>query len=129
MKPGVALKEVYEAAQKLVQKKYPDLAQLFPKMIGFGIGSLYREEGLTINDKNETIVKEGMVFHMRVTMTGVDAKINKSTVALGDTVIIRAEGAELITKFNRRYADVSYSLHEEEEEQKKAPAAKPKPQA
>lgn len=52
MKPGTLIKDAYQAASDHVKKNYPELSAIFPKTLGFGIGSEFKE-GLTINEKSE----------------------------------------------------------------------------
>jgi nucleosome binding factor SPN SPT16 subunit len=129
LKPGVMLKDVHAAALKHVKQKNPDIAKLFPATIGHGIGNKYREDGLAINGENETKVEAGMMFFLKIGMTGVDAKANRATIGIGDTVMVTSEGAELLTgRVHRKYSDVSYSLGDEEEQKAPKQNSAPKKQ-
>jgi hypothetical protein len=35
---------------------------------GFGIGFLFKEDALTINGTNHSVVEEGMTFHVRIAL-------------------------------------------------------------
>lgn len=53
-----------------------------------------------------------MSFHIRVTFTDVDPKSSKSIIAIGETLLIDAEGKPniLTIKIQRKYTEISYSL-------------------
>jgi hypothetical protein len=39
---------------------------------GFGIGFMFKEEALQITASNQTIIENGMTFHVRIAITNVD---------------------------------------------------------
>lgn len=45
-----------------------------------------------INETNESLVKQNMSFHVRVTFTDVKSKAARSAIAIGETILINAEG-------------------------------------
>ena len=84
---------------------------------GFGIGFNFKEESLLINATNETVIEEGMSFHVRLAMTGVHKEPARSVVAIGDTVVVRPDGNQILTRgIQKKYAEISYSLEESEPE-------------
>ena len=64
---------------------------------GFGIGFNFKEDRLLINATNETVVEEGMTFHVRIAVTGVHKEPARSVVALGDTIVTRRDGNQVLT--------------------------------
>jgi Xaa-Pro aminopeptidase len=72
---------------------------------------VFKEESLLINDTNEIIVKENMVFHVRVTLNEVDPSPSRAIIAIGDTVLIGPEGPIVLTgKISRKYSEISYCM-------------------
>lgn len=59
---------------------------------GFGIGFNYKEEALVINQSNQTVIKPGMSFHVRITLTNVHKEASRSVIALGDTIFVDGTG-------------------------------------
>jgi hypothetical protein len=51
---------------------------------------------LIINENNDTLVKHGMVFHVRITLSEVTKKPSSSIIAIGDTVLLDNEGKAVI---------------------------------
>ncbi len=47
---------------------------------------------MLINETNETLVKHNMSYHVRVTLNDVNPEPTRSVVAIGDTVLIDADG-------------------------------------
>ena len=103
---------------------------LFHNNFGFGIGFNFKEDRLMINATNDTIIEEGMSFHVRIAITGVHNEPARSVVAIGDTVVVHADGNQVLTAgMQKKYAEISYSLEEsesEEEEKKSKPQSKTK---
>jgi hypothetical protein len=66
-----------------------------------------------------------MVFHIRITLTGVHKEPDRSIIAIGDTLQIEKDGSFnlLTSKIQKKYNDISYSLEDSEDE---AEAAKEK---
>lgn len=59
-----------------------------------------------------------MVFHIRITLTGVHKEPARSVIAIGDTLVIEKDGSStvLTSGIQKKYNDISYSLDESEEE-------------
>ena len=49
-----------------------------------------------INENNETLVRNNMVFHVRITVTDVNKKPSRSIIAIGDTAMIDSSGKPII---------------------------------
>lgn len=91
-----------------------------PVNFGFGIGFNYKERQLQITATNETVVEPGMTFHVRLSISGISKEQARSTVAIGDTVIIMGDGQAnqvLTSGIQKSYAEISYSLEESDAEQ------------
>ncbi|KAI4364642.1 hypothetical protein MLD38_020704 [Melastoma candidum] len=122
LKPGSRLSAAYSAALTVVQKEAPDLVPHLTKSAGTGIGLEYRESGLSINAKNEKVVKENMVFNVSLGFHNLknnsnNAKNHNFSLLLADTVIMGKEKAEVVTHVSSKAAkDVAYSFNEDEEE-------------
>ena len=59
-----------------------------------------------------------MVFHLRITLTGVHKETDRSIIAIGDTLQIEKDGSFtwLTSKIQKKYNDISYSLEDSEDE-------------
>ena len=126
LKVGKPISDAYIATKNLIEQRKDGLQ--FPNNFGFGIGSQFKEEKLLINAKNTTLVEPGMVFHIRVTLTGVHKEPARSFIGIGDTVVIEKDGsANVVTAgIHKKYSEISYSLDDEEEvAPKKQEAQKP----
>jgi len=84
---------------------------------GFGIGFNYKEDALTINASNQSVIKNGMTFHVRITLTNVHKEASRSVIAIGDTLYVDGEGwPQVVTAgIQKKYSEISYSLDDEEE--------------
>ncbi len=72
--------------------KNENLAAKLHKNIGFGIGFMFREGGCLITAANSKLIEPGMAFHIKLVLGGLDAKEDKSVVAMGDTIIVKHDG-------------------------------------
>eukprot|EP00850_Spirogloea_muscicola_P026810 SM010721S14107 [mRNA] locus=s10721:8:385:- [translate_table: standard] len=64
LQPGSKLCEAYRAATAEVEKADAKLLPFFTKNAGTGMGIEFRESGLSLNSKNERVVRSGMVFNV-----------------------------------------------------------------
>lgn len=86
MQTGEKIFQVYQQVKKFINEKNPNLG--VHSNFGFGIGFNYKEEALTINATNQSIIKSGMTFHVRITLTNVHKDASRSVIAIGDTIMI-----------------------------------------
>lgn len=91
MKPGVTIGQCCTQAKKFIQDRNSNLK--LGNNFGFGIGFAFKEDALTINESNQTVLQSGMTFHVRVALSNVHKDAAKSIVAIGDTVLIESTGA------------------------------------
>ena len=128
LKVGQPIKSAYTATKNFVMQKNADLN--VPVNFGFGIGFNYKERQLQITATNETVVEPGMTFHVRLSISGISKEQARSTVAIGDTVIVMGDGQAnqvLTSGIQKSYAEISYSLEESDaEEAAKAEKKEPK---
>lgn len=130
LKPGNTISAAYQAAVAVVEKEAPDLLPNLTKSAGTGIGLEFRESGLSLNSKNERVVRAGMVFNVSLgfhnLQTGTDnPKTEKFSLLLADTVlVVNEKPPEILTSAcSKTVKDVFYSFNEEEEEER--PKVKP----
>lgn len=66
-----------------------------------------------------------MTFHVRITLTDIHSKLSRGIIAIGDTVVINEDGTQqvLTNQIQRKYSEISYSLSNDDEEQKDAKMA------
>ncbi|XP_057531965.1 FACT complex subunit SPT16 [Amaranthus tricolor] len=128
LKAGNKASGVYQAALVVVEKEAPDLVKNLTKSAGTGIGLEFRESGLSLNAKNDKVLKPGMVFNVSIGFQNMktDASNPKSqnfALLLADTVIIGEKGPEVTTSLSSKaLKDIAYSFNEEEEEEEPAKA-------
>lgn len=68
-----------------------------------------------------------MTFHIRMGLVGIpECPPERAAIAIGDTVVVGPAKADLITSFSRKYASLSYTFSNPEEESKKKKDATPK---
>ncbi|KAL0292241.1 UNVERIFIED_CONTAM: FACT complex subunit SPT16 [Sesamum calycinum] len=90
---------------------------------GTGIGLEFRESGLSLNGKNDRILKTGMVFNVSLGFQNLQTetknpKTQKFSVLLADTVIIGQSAPEVVTSTSSKAVkDVAYSFNEDGEEE------------
>ncbi len=124
--PGAVLKSAYHAAKTVfedAQKEdpsLPDLGGALMKNVGFGMGIEFRDSALVLNAKNETKVRERMVFNVSVGVQNLTDKENGTySVLIADTVIVRAGKLipDVFTMSARKdFKHISYILRGEDED-------------
>ena len=124
LRSGQPISDAYIAAKQVIDSRAKDNLQ-YHSSFGFGIGTQFKEDLLQINAKNNKTVEPGMVFHCRITLTGVSKETSRSVVGIGDTVYIGQDGSAVVltSAIQKRYNDISYSLDDDEQDQ----PAKPEP--
>ena len=85
LKPGKSISDAYRSTISLIESKDKSLIQQLHSNLGFGIGTKYKEDELSINQNNDLQIKTGMVFHVRITFKDVGGK---GPIALADTILI-----------------------------------------
>ncbi|KAH9319247.1 hypothetical protein KI387_021016, partial [Taxus chinensis] len=130
LKPGNPLSAAYKAAVEVVQRDGPELLPYLTKSAGTGIGIEFRESGLSLNARNDKIVKSGMAFNVSLGFQNLqlqtgNPKTQNYSLLLADTVVVKDKGPDNATAASSKvYTDVAYSFNDEEEEE-----AKTKPKA
>ena len=132
LKPDNRVSAAYQAAISVVEADAPELVANLTKSAGTGIGLEFRESGLTINAKNDRVVKVGMIFNVSIGFQNLQTqtknrKNQNFSLLLADTVVVTEERTELVTlASSKAVKDVAYSFNEEEEEEEKPKAKKAK---
>ncbi|CAI9770205.1 unnamed protein product [Fraxinus pennsylvanica] len=123
LKPGNRVSAVYQAVLAVVERDAPELLPNLTKSAGTGIGLEFRESGLSLNAKNDRVLKAGMIFNVSIgfqnLQTGTsNPKSQKFSLLLADTVIVTDNGREVATSVSSKAVkDVAYSFNEDEEEE------------
>eukprot|EP01080_Neovahlkampfia_damariscottae_P005046 gene5046-8642_t len=114
IKINMKLNEIYEKTIDFIKKENEDMLKFFSKSIGFGIGLEKKEKNLEINETNEYQIQKGNVFVISISIE----KPGKYKISLSDTILMnQEEKIELLTKgVEYAYAEVSYSIDDEEEQ-------------
>eukprot|EP00262_Sarcandra_glabra_P002090 TRINITY_DN12346_c0_g1_i1.p1 TRINITY_DN12346_c0_g1~~TRINITY_DN12346_c0_g1_i1.p1 ORF type:complete len:1072 (+),score=240.95 TRINITY_DN12346_c0_g1_i1:261-3476(+) len=130
LKPGNKVGAVYQAALSVVEKEAPELLPHLTKSAGTGIGLEFRESGLSLNARNDRVLKAGMVFNVSLGFQNLQAqtknpKTEKFSLLLADTVIVNDKQPDVVTSISSKAVkDVAYSFNEEEDEEEERPKAK-----
>ncbi|KAJ0014903.1 hypothetical protein Pint_21153 [Pistacia integerrima] len=125
LKSGNKVSAVYSAAVSVVEKDAPELAANLTRTAGTGIGLEFRESGLSLNAKNDRVLKQGMVFNVSLGFQNLQTetknpKTKKFSVLLADTVIVGQKAPDVITaKSSKAVKDVAYSFNEDDEEEER----------
>lgn len=127
LKVGATIGSAYSTVKQFISDKNPSLT-ISPNF-GFGIGFHFKEDILTINQSNQTVVREGMTFHVRVALSNVHKDPARSVVAIGDTMLVTSSGPSVLTAaIQKKYTEISYSLEDSEDvkpkKQEKQPVKK-----
>ncbi|KDP23348.1 hypothetical protein JCGZ_23181 [Jatropha curcas] len=127
LRSGNKVSAVYQAALSVVEKDAPELTPNLTKTAGTGIGLEFRESGLSLNSKNDRILKPGMVFNVVLGFQNLQTetknpKTQKFSVLLADTVIVGEKSPDVVTsKSSKAVKDVAYSFNEDDEEEEDRP--------
>lgn len=124
LRPGSPVSEAYKAALEVMEREGREFVPHLTKTSGTGIGIEFRESGLSLNSKNDRIVKVGMVFNVSLGLQNLesessqDPKTKNFSLLLADTVVIKEKGSECATSnCSKSYDDIAYSFKDEEEEE------------
>ena len=120
LKTGDKLNMVYEKSRNSFTKRYPHLKDHLPSSFGFGMGYEYKERCLNISMKNKRVVKVNQVFAIVSSLNNLKGfKTNKDyALQLADTVIIKEDGVEVITKkVSKNIEEIGYDFEEESDEE------------
>ncbi|KAL6005554.1 FACT complex subunit spt16 [Asimina triloba] len=130
LKPGNKVSAIYQAAVSVVEKDASELVPHLTKSAGIGIGLEFRESGLSLNARNDRILKPGMVFNVSLGFQNLQSETNNPktqmfSLLLADTVIINEKGPDVVTSISSKAVkDVAYSFNEEDEEEEERPKVK-----
>ncbi|GMH10409.1 hypothetical protein Nepgr_012250 [Nepenthes gracilis] len=130
LKSGNKVSAVYQAALSVVERNAPELVGYLTKSAGTGIGLEFRESGLSLNAKNDRVLKPGMVFNISLGFQNLQTKNSNPksqnfSLLLADTVIVGGNGQEIVTSLSSKAVkDVAYSFNEDDEEEEQ-PKRKP----
>ncbi|XP_022872909.1 LOW QUALITY PROTEIN: FACT complex subunit SPT16-like [Olea europaea var. sylvestris] len=96
LKPGNRVSAVYQAVLAVVERDAPELVPNLTKSAGTGIGLEFRESGLSLNAKNDRVLKAGMIFNVSIGFQNLQAgtinpKSQNFSLLLADTVIVTNE--------------------------------------
>uniref|UniRef100_A0ACD5VI28 Uncharacterized protein n=1 Tax=Avena sativa TaxID=4498 RepID=A0ACD5VI28_AVESA len=117
--PGSKVSSSYQAAVAVVRDKAPELLPFLTKSAGAGIGIEFRETWLSLSEKNDRTLKDGMIFNVSLGFQNLVDKTNNDktkefSLWLADTVLICKENPEVLTAFvSKADGDALYSFDEE----------------
>jgi nucleosome binding factor SPN SPT16 subunit len=122
--PGSMVSSSYQAAVAVVRDKAPELLPFLTKSAGAGIGIEFRETWLSLTEKNDRTLKDGMIFNVSLGFQNLVDKTNSDktnkdktkefSLWLADTVLICKKNPEVLTAFiSKADGDVFYSFDED----------------
>lgn len=129
LRPGNPASAAYKAAMEVVQRDGPEFLPHLTKSAGTGIGIEFRESGLSLNLRNDKVLRAGMVFNVALGLQNLqlptgNSKTRNYSLSIADTVVVRDKGPEIATAASSKvYTDVAYSFNDDEEEDKPKPKA------
>lgn len=129
LRSGNPASAAYKAAVEVVQRDGPEFLSHLTKSAGTGIGIEFRESGLSLNARNDKVLRAGMVFNVALGLQNLqlqngNTKTQNYSLSIADTVVVRDKGPEIATAASSKvYTDVAYSFNDEEEEDKPQPKA------
>lgn len=117
--PGSKCCSSYQAAVAVIRDKAPELLPFLTKSAGTGIGIEFRESWLSLSEKNDRTLKEGMIFNVSLGFQNLIDKTNNEktkefSLWLADTVLICKENPKVLTSFiSKADSDAIYLFDEE----------------
>ncbi|KAL7519772.1 hypothetical protein ACHAWX_004526 [Stephanocyclus meneghinianus] len=131
MVPGNPLKSVYGAAVKYLKAEgKEDLVSSLPKNLGFSMGLDFRDPLLQLNSKCTVPFRQGMVFNLAVSLSGLKlSEAARSTVnsksaikdlseyglLIADMVQVTNDAPEVLTKYGKTLTDISYTINDDDD--------------
>ncbi|GAA0138221.1 chromatin/chromatin-binding, or -regulatory protein [Lithospermum erythrorhizon] len=121
LRSGNKVNAVYQAALAVVKKNAPEFVANLTKSAGTGIGLEFRESGLSLNAKNDKLIKPGMVFNVSLGFQNLHMEIGNPksqnfSLLIADTVNVTPSGCEVLTQLSSKSVkDIAYSFNEEED--------------
>ncbi|XP_071700392.1 FACT complex subunit SPT16-like [Rutidosis leptorrhynchoides] len=118
LKPGNKASSVYKAVVAVIEKEAPELTANLTKSAGTGIGLVFRESGLILNEKNKRTFKTGTVLNVSLGFQNLQTNSNNArtqnyALLLADTVIVTDNGHEVVTGLSTKaFKDVAYSFRQ-----------------
>jgi len=121
LKPGIKLRDIWKRAVGIIEITAPSLRQNFLSSCGTSIGLEFSDSELTIDDHCDKVVVSSMVFNVRIGFKNLrKADSRMYSMLLGDTVLVGANGAEVLTsKCTHKFSEVSYELGPGDEKDEK----------
>ncbi|KAF5946749.1 hypothetical protein HYC85_016977 [Camellia sinensis] len=114
LKSGNKAGAAYEVALSVVEKDAPELIANLTKSAGTGIGLEFQESELSLNRKNDRVLKPGMNLQAETK----NPKTQKFSFLLSGTVIVGENSPEVVTTMSSKAVkNVAYSFIEDEEEE------------
>ena len=128
LKPGTKISEAYKSVHDFASKQgeQAGLAKFLPKTLGYGIGLQPKEELLAIKADNHKVIEVGNMFTVRLSLANFDRenRPTRNCLQIADTVLVTADGCEVMTKGNSRdFNDISYTIDEDEEVEERGESA------
>ncbi len=94
IRPGAALKDVYQTARKTIAELDGQLAECLDATVGHSMGYEFCES-IALQENSEGVFKAGMVFNLMLLLQNVEGK---HVIGLADTVLVTDAGSEVLTK-------------------------------
>ncbi|EMS53193.1 FACT complex subunit SPT16 [Triticum urartu] len=117
--PGSKCCSSYQAAVTVIRDKAPELLPFLTKSAGTGMGIEFRESWLSLSEKNDRMLKEGMIFNVSLGFQNLIDKTNNEktkefSLWLADTVLVCKENPKVLTSFISKADSDAFYLFDEE---------------
>ncbi|KAL6908926.1 FACT complex subunit domain-containing protein [Trichoderma evansii] len=127
IRDGMAAKDVYAKALAVIKSKKPEMEKHFLKNVGWGVGLENRDPTLTLNAKNQRVLKDGMTLIINTGFQDIDNpqpqdKNSKTySLVLTDTIRVTSGEPVVFTSEAPTSADANSFFFKDDEEAEPAP--------
>ncbi|KAL7922036.1 FACT complex subunit domain-containing protein [Trichoderma austrokoningii] len=127
IRDGMAAKDVYAKALAVIKSKKPEMEKHFLKNVGWGVGLENRDPTLTLNAKNQRVLKDGMTLIINTGFQDIENpqpqdKNSKSySLVLTDTIRVTSGEPVVFTSEAPTSADANSFFFKDDEEAEPTP--------
>ncbi|KAM0246478.1 hypothetical protein ACHAQJ_010195 [Trichoderma viride] len=127
IRDGMAAKDVYAKALGVIKSKKPEMEKHFLKNVGWGVGLENRDPTLTLNAKNQRVLKDGMTLIINTGFQDIenpqpqDKNSKIYSLVLTDTIRVTSGEPVVFTAEAPTSADANSFFFKDDEEAEPAP--------
>ncbi|MCQ2818863.1 MAG: M24 family metallopeptidase [archaeon] len=120
MQPGKKISDIYSQVKENILSQDASLESKLPKIFGYETGNESMEEKMPINEKNETVLEEGMAFVLDLSLNNLSNGKMNYCLEIADTFILPYSSSlnkNLTISVSKSLSDIVYNFEEEESEE------------